>query len=200
MKILFLSNSDISNDLFYWLKTIYLDDIVRYSEKIDLRKIKNINPSIIISYNYRYYITKDIIDYMNNGIINLHISLLPWNRGAYPNIWSFLKNTPKGVSIHQVNEVIDGGDIIVQKEVIIDEMKETLSSSYILLHTEIQKLFKDNWNDIINRKLEPIPQNHEGSLQTVKDFEKIKPLIYDWNMPIIELKKSYKEMMGIKEV
>ena len=129
MKILFLSNNDISNNLFYWLKAICLDDIVRYDKQIGLRKVKRINPNIIISYNYRYYITKDIIDYMNNNIINLHISLLPWNRGAYPNVWSFLNDTPKGVTIHQVNKVIDGGDILVQKEVFIDEVKETLNSS-----------------------------------------------------------------------
>ena len=95
MKILFLSNNDISNNLFYWLKAICLDDIVRYDKQIGLRKVKRINPNIIISYNYRYYITKDIIDYMNNNIINLHISLLPWNRGAYPNVWSFYMILPK---------------------------------------------------------------------------------------------------------
>ena len=88
----------------------------------------------------------------------------------------------------------------MQKEVFIDEVKETLNSSYILLHTEIQKLFKDNWNYIKNRELDPIPQSHEGSLQTIIDFEKVKPLIYNWNMPIVELKKSYKEMVGTRDV
>ena len=64
----------------------------------------------------------------------MHISLLPWNRGYHPNIWSFLEDTPKGVTIHYINEGIDTGDIIVQKEIVIDEDKETLKSSYEILH------------------------------------------------------------------
>ncbi len=28
------------------------------------------------------------------SIINLHISYLPWNKGAYPNVWSFIDETP----------------------------------------------------------------------------------------------------------
>ena len=44
-----------------------------------------------------------------------------------------------------------------------------------------------------NRELDPIPQSHEGSLQTIIDFEKVKPLIYNWNMPIVELRKVIKK-------
>lgn len=196
MKILFLSNNTISDNLFYWLSDVCLENVILYDKKINLTKVKNINPSFIISYNYRYYIAKNIIDYMNNNIINLHISFLPWNRGAYPNIWSFLNDTPKGVTIHQVNEFIDGGDILIQKQVYIDETKETLKSSYLLLHAEIQNLFKANWKYIKSGKIDPIPQKSGGSLHTVADLNEIKHLIYGWSMPIIELKKNYKEMVG----
>ena len=60
-------------------------------------------------------------------------------------MWSFLEDTPKGVTIHYIDEGIDTGDIIVQKEVFIDEDKETLKSSYEILNKEIQALFKENW-------------------------------------------------------
>ena len=48
-------------------------------------------------------------------LINLHISYLPYNRGSYPNYWSFKENTPNGVSIHHIDDGIDTGPVLVQK-------------------------------------------------------------------------------------
>ncbi len=71
----------------------------------------------IISFGYQYILKKDFLERFTNRIINLHISYLPWNRGADPNLWSFLEDSPKGVSIHYIEEGIDTGKIIVQKSV-----------------------------------------------------------------------------------
>ncbi|HUX61123.1 MAG TPA: formyltransferase family protein, partial [Ignavibacteriaceae bacterium] len=54
----------------------------------------------IVSYGYRNIIGKPVLDKFQGRAINLHISYLPWNRGADPNLWSFFDNTPKGVTIH----------------------------------------------------------------------------------------------------
>lgn len=61
--------------------------------------------------------TKKILDAIVRPPINLHISYLPYNREAHLNLWSFVDNTPKGVSIHKVNEGIDKGGIIVRKKI-----------------------------------------------------------------------------------
>lgn len=199
MKVLFLSNNKISNDLIYWLNNPSGEDIITYDKPLSMEFLKKINPDFVISYNYRYIIKKEIIDYMKNRIINLHISLLPWNRGADPNAWSFLKNTPKGVTIHIIDKSIDRGPILVQKEVFIDENKETLRSSYERLHKEIQKLFKNYWNDIKNEKLKPKRQSlAEGSIHYKKDFKEIEHLLNNkgWDIPIIEFKKRYKSLAG----
>jgi len=95
---------------------------------------------------------------VKNNIINLHISLLLWNRGAYPNVWSFLEDTPKGVTIYIIDEGVDTGSILAQKEIYIDENIETLRSSYEKLHREIQALFREKWADIKNRSVKKIPQ------------------------------------------
>ena len=121
--------------------------------------VKTLNPKVVISYNYKYLISREILEILpKNKFINLHISLLPWNRGAHPNVWSFIDDTPKGVSIHVIDEGIDTGDILIQKEVEIFESKHTLKTSYELLHREIQQLFKSNWKKIKNFELQPIPQ------------------------------------------
>ena len=70
----------------------------------------------IISYGYRHLISEEIIKYLKNPIINLHISYLPFNRGAHPNYWSFKEKTIKGVTIHFIDSGIDTGPILIQKK------------------------------------------------------------------------------------
>ena len=155
MRILFLGGNSFSLELVEFLKSIG-EEVVYTQESIDLDIVRKINPDFIISYNYKHIIPKEVVRAYYPRIINLHISLLPYNRGAYPNVWSFLEDTPKGVTIHLVDEGVDAGDILVQKEVFIDEEKETLRSSYLKLHREIQELFKENWESIKTLKIKPI--------------------------------------------
>ena len=108
MCILFLYNNENSLELYRKLRKIG-EKIVLFSDRIDINKVIELNPFFIISYNYKYLIDEDVIKYMKNKIVNLHISLLPWNRGANPNLWSFIDNTPKGVTIHQVSAGLDEG-------------------------------------------------------------------------------------------
>jgi len=202
MKILFLTNNEISNKLIHWLENEAKEELIVYDKPINLEFIKKIKPDFIISYNYRLIISKKIIDYMKGNIINLHISLLPWNKGAYPNVWSFLEDTPKGVTIHIVNEGVDTGSILIQKEVDINENIETLRSSYEKFHKEIQELFKKYWNNIKNKELNPKLQKLEGSMHYIKDFKRIEHILGDdeWDISIIELKKRYKKLIGDQDV
>eukprot|EP00392_Amoebophrya_sp_AT5.2_P019205 g19951.t1 len=59
-----------------------------------------------VSYGYRHIIRTPVIEGMfdRKRIINLHISYLPYNRGADPNLWSILERTPPGVTIHHIDE------------------------------------------------------------------------------------------------
>jgi methionyl-tRNA formyltransferase len=142
-------------------------------------------------------IEKDVLDLLPNRAINLHTSLLPWNRGAYPNLWSFLDDTPKGITIHLMDERIDIGNILLQKEVYIQGEKETLSSSYKFLHREIQELFISNWDKMKNFQISQIPQMNGGSVHYIKDFDKIKSILGDdgWNIKIPDLKKRFMKIL-----
>ncbi len=86
-------------------------------------------PDLLVSFGYRFILTPEILRTPTFGAINIHISLLPWNRGSDPNFWSWLENTPKGVTIHQMTENLDQGPILAQKELYLDA-DLTLSESY----------------------------------------------------------------------
>ena len=164
------------------------DNVVENSELIDLEFLKKNKIEFIVSHGYRHIVKLPIINFMRNHIINLHISLLPWNRGADPNLWSFLENTPKGVTIHYLDEGVDTGDIIAQRGVIFENDGETLSTTYQRLQNEIIELFEESWPQI--RKLHHIGQRQEGtgSFHKLIDKKKFEHFLTDgWNTPVSAL-------------
>jgi methionyl-tRNA formyltransferase len=163
--------------------------VLEYEDFISVDLLKEHNINFAVSYGYRHIIKKPIIDFLNGRIINLHISYLPWNRGADPNLWSFLEETPKGVTIHYINEGLDTGDIISQKEIFFDEQYDTLRTTYEKLSQHIIRLFKDNWTDILKGKVKRIKQPAIGSYHQLKDKEKFDYLLSEqgWDTPVKEL-------------
>jgi methionyl-tRNA formyltransferase len=178
MKILYLGYSD--NPVHTFLKE--KNDVNHFEG--DIKDIIVEEYDWIVSYGYTKIISKEIIDRSKNPIINLHISYLPFNRGSDPNFWSWLEDSPKGVTIHQIDSGLDTGDIFIQKEVKFNE-DETLSSSYQILRNEIESLFIDIFYDIISGKIKPVKQNKGGSYHRRSDLEKYKHLLSDgWNTPV----------------
>jgi methionyl-tRNA formyltransferase len=49
--------------------------------------------------------------------LNLHISLLPLNRGAHPAAWAIREGTKHGVTIHKIDSGLDTGEIVYQEEI-----------------------------------------------------------------------------------
>ncbi len=143
----------------------------------------------IISFGYRHIIRQEIIDLFPDKIINMHISLLPYNKGADPNLWSYLENSPKGVTIHKIDKGLDTGDIILQKKVQDDIENDTLKTSYDRLIQEIVKLFADNAEDILNNKITSYKQQGTGSIHYLKDKEKYIYLLESagYDTPVKEL-------------
>lgn len=190
--VLFLTNNRNTLELFEWIKSKQ-DNINLYSNKVFIEQIVNMKPDYIISYNYSHIIPENIIEFMNGNIINLHISLLPWNRGYSPNFWSFIDDTPKGVTIHRIDKGLDTGKILYQKELFFDEDNETFASTYEKLNFEIQKLFKDNWENIKTNKYDLFKQVGDGTYHTKKDLiEHMTLNNTNWNENISSYKKRIK--------
>lgn len=128
--------------------------------------------NLLVSFGYRFLLPPEVLDRLPRPPINLHISCLPWNRGADPNFWSFFDNTPKGVTIHLIDEGVDSGDILFQKEVEFTEEEDNLDLTYQRLFHEIQDLFIDNWvllqyDEVCQILRQPQPDG--GSYHTTQD-------------------------------
>ena len=167
----------------------YCSKIFRTEAPLDLDMIHNGMFDFGISYRYRYIIKPDIIDFFDGNIINLHISYLPWNKGSDPNLWSWLDDTPKGVTIHQVAPKLDAGAILLQEAVPLDPDSETLKTSYLKLSLAIENLFSRHVGDILTGKLGFITQMGGGSYHRSADKNIYLPLIerQGWDTPVRQL-------------
>ena len=143
------------------------DNFLVCEDQINLDFVKKNSIEFIISYGYKFFIEKDIIEFLKYKIINLHISFLPFNRGMYPNLWSHIENTPSGISIHRINEEIDRGDILVQEKIFFDSKEISLRSSYFILRNKIELLLKKNWPKIKSGEIEGF-QPKEGTFHYKK--------------------------------
>ena len=195
MRVLFLTGSDVSAPLLYWLKTGGDVQVTRYSEPISVQVCDEVRPDMVVSYNYRHIIKPDVLERVHGKAINLHISYLPWNRGAHPNVWSFLDDTPKGVTVHLVDRGIDTGGILLQQELQFDPDAETFQTSYEKLHVEIQRLFKESWGRLRTFSVPARLQDpREGSRHFARDLDRLLEIAGSslWNTPISEIKRRYR--------
>ncbi len=166
MRILFLGPQcpDIENALL-----AAGHDIVRREEPFDTAFLEKYQFDFGVSYGFRHIIRPAEIAWFQNRLINLHISCLPWNRGADPNLWSWLDNTPKGVTIHLIDAGVDTGDILLQQEINFDADTETLYTSYEKLSKRIEQLFIENFPLIFAGNMTPQQQDGQGTFHTIKD-------------------------------
>ncbi len=160
--------------------------VICKNTKVTKKDFRNIG--LVITFNYRQILNKNILKKLKRPAINLHVSYLPFNRGCHPNFWSFVENSPKGVTIHEIDKGIDTGSIIYQKKISFNINKKKHDDFFKtnkILFFEIQKLFLKNINQILNKKY------------IVKKQKKISTFHYRNDLPIF-VQKNWK--LKIKQV
>lgn len=100
----------------YNIPAIFLDKNINHKDSLEL--INSHKPDILISVLGNEIFKKPLIELAPKGCLNLHTALLPKYRGLMPTFWVLKNNETKtGVSVFYVDEGIDSGNIIIQKEV-----------------------------------------------------------------------------------
>ena len=93
--------------------------------------------------------------------LNTHPSYLPYFKGKDPNFWSILKGGPFGVTIHHVNNKIDSGPIAFQTRIKNVDWTWDAKKLYKQSIIELFKLFKSNFQNIVNSKIPKIEQGRK---------------------------------------
>lgn len=102
-------------------------------------EMEKINADIFVVVAYGHILPKEILDMPKYGSINVHASLLPKLRGAAPIQWSIIEGYKKtGVTIMQMTEDLDAGDMIAKKELEIGKSNsQELSDKLAKLGSEL---------------------------------------------------------------
>lgn len=107
--------------------------------------------------------------------VNVHPGNNPWNRGWFPHVFSIINGMKAGVTIHEIDEYLDHGPIIVQREYKIRSW-DTSKTAYASILSMERDLLEEYYTVIRDLEYMPYSPSGEGNLNMRKDFESLKLL------------------------
>ena len=144
-----------------------------------LKAIGKLKPDIGVSVLFGYILRPKLVSSLPAGCVNLHPSYLPYNRGAYPNVWSIVEGTPAGVTVHYMDAGIDTGDIIARKEVPVEPV-DTGQTLYRKLEDAAYELFVETWPRIRAGDVQPVSQQKmKGTYHRASDVHTVDEIKLD---------------------
>lgn len=121
--------------------------------------VAELAPDIVVVVAYGRLIPKDILEMPRYGCINLHVSLLPKYRGSAPIQWAVLNgDCETGVTIMQLNEGMDTGDILMVSPVSIGE-EETSGELFDRVSAQGAATLVECLTAIEKGGVSPVPQD-----------------------------------------
>ena len=145
----------------------------RLREPETLSRLRGLQAELGVCVSFGYLLPQSVLELFPSGCINLHTGYLPYNRGAYPNVWSIVDATPAGVTLHYVDDGVDTGDIIARREIAVEPV-DTGKSLFEKLEAGALRLFQETWPLVASGRAPRTPQNpSEGSVHRVADAARI---------------------------
>ncbi len=144
----------------YKIETIKSPDVVK--------KIRNINPDIMILADYREIVPENIFEIPRLGVLNIHPSILPKYRGPSPVVSTILNgDKTTGVSIIKIDQGVDTGNVLAQIETKIRSRETAIS-----LKKRLAEIGADLLAELIPYyiagEISPIKQKDDFSSGTIK--------------------------------
>lgn len=167
----------------YGLKVLRFEDINSKQTEEFLKKQK---AELFVVVAFGQILSEAILEIPSSYSINIHASLLPKYRGPAPVQWAVINGEKKtGITIIRMNEFLDKGDIIAQKETAIGEDEDAASLSRrlslfgaeLLIHT----LDKIESNDV---KFTPQDETKASSAPKLKKEDGL----IDWKKDAVSIK------------
>ena len=153
-----------------------------------IETLRNLNPNLFVVVAFRM-LPKVVWSLPEYGTFNLHASLLPQYRGAAPINWAIIHGEQtSGVTTFFIDDKIDTGHIIAQKEVAIHEndtagsLHDTLMDTGASLVVETIKMIQSNTATVTPQPnyntLKPAPKLFKDN--TKIDWDKDVTSIYNF--------------------
>ena len=154
--------------------------------------LKGYGADLFVVAAFGQILSKEILDMPKFGCVNIHASLLPKYRGAAPIQWAILDGEKEtGVTIMQMNEGLDTGDMLTKVIVPIEDA-DTGESLFDKLAEAGAKLLIETIPQIEAGTLHPEAQ--DDSLSTYAKMIKKEMGLIDWKKEAVVLERLVRGM------
>ncbi|MCR5109156.1 MAG: methionyl-tRNA formyltransferase [Lachnospiraceae bacterium] len=141
--------------------SVFQPHILKCEESVSY--LKQFDADVYVVAAYGKILSGEILRIPRFGCINVHASLLPKYRGAAPIQWAILNGDKEtGITIMQMDEGLDTGDILMQRVVGIDE-EETAESLFDKLSAEGASLINEALKEIERGEIKAVKQDEAGA-------------------------------------
>ena len=149
-----------------------------------IETLRSYKPDFIAVVAYGKILPKEILEIPTFAPINLHFSLLPLYRGAAPVNWAIINGDAKtGVSTMKMDEGMDTGDILLSKEIDINDRNAAeLADELAQIGSELLVKSVREFESII-------PQKQNDSLATTAPMLKKEDGLIDWRKSAAEIER-----------
>lgn len=159
-----------------------LHKVERINDPVTVEHLKKLKPDVILVAFCSQILSRKVINVPKYGCINIHRSMLPKYRGPQPVFWALLNGERSvGVTVHFIDEKIDTGVIIAQREINVLPhdtepmlLRRCAEAGADLVVETLNKLGKD----------EPIPTKEQNSADatyfgrpTKEDIKKFRQIM-----------------------
>ena len=132
--------------------------------------------AVVISLHCKQIFPRPLVEGMR--CVNIHPGLNPFNRGWYPQVFCILNKQPLGVTIHEMDYLVDHGPIIVQEEVPVFSWDTSETAYNRVLEKELN-LIKRCLPDLVRGTYSARPSPHEGKINLRADFDSLRRIDLD---------------------
>jgi len=165
-----IATADVADDFVF--------EAYQMQDPAFLDVVAGADADVTLSVKFGYRIKGPFLELFPEHAFNLHMSLLPYNRGAYPTAWCIVDRTPAGVTLHLMDEEFDTGPIIAQQEAPVMAW-DTGESMYRKCNDVAIDLLRATWPAVQGGTTQPMPQPHGGTSHRFPDAAEIDEIRLD---------------------
>ena len=174
--------------------SVFQPEKIREPEAVD--RLRSVAPELMVVVAYGQIVPRSVLEIPRRGVLNVHASLLPRWRGAAPVQHALLAGDEvTGVTIMRMDEQLDHGPILAQREVNVARGEDAEHLTQRLARAGAELLM-----ETIARldEIDPVEQDH--SKATLAPRLKKEDGELDWSMPadqIVQRLRAYKPWPGV---
>lgn len=119
--------------------------------------LRSLELDYIIGIHFPYIVPPAVLRLPRLGVLNLHPAYLPYNRGWHTASWAILEGTPIGATLHFMDEGVDTGDIVHQRQLAV-EPGDTADILYRRVKQLELEVFREAWPSLEIGAAPRVPQ------------------------------------------